>query len=118
MIYENNIKPLYEQDFVESNLVDLISKKELIEKKYANFEKHSEKFGDLIDKDEDFEQDTDLVQKYELLSSKKLIILSHYIKDNDNTSRKVKTISNSFSVAFDDKNSTVPVKLGNSMITF
>ena len=109
-LFENSIEPLYEQEFLESNLVYLISKKELLEKKYAKFEKLNEEIGDLIEKDEDFEQDTELVQRYELLFSKKLTILSIYIKDNDNKLRKGKATSSSHSTVFGDK-SKVPVKL-------
>ena len=102
-----DLESLYgEEEVSENDLIEIISKKELLEKKYKKCEQLSEEIGDLIDKDEDFEKDMEFVQRYEVELSKKLSALSHFIDENKILKEKAK----SDTVRCDSK-SNVTVKL-------
>ena len=111
-LFDNNIAPIYEGN-VAINIVDLISKKDLLEKKYSKFEQLSEEIGELIEKDDDYAKDVDFVQKNELEFSKKLTMLSHFIDKQKDEEKAGKDKGNAKSATHAN---SVPVKLPKFVI--
>ena len=81
------VEKMYEMEIDEKLLIDLKSKEELLKKKYGKFESLSEELGELFDKDDDYNTDAEYVNTQEILYSKKLSTLNHFIGKHQDTKK-------------------------------
>ena len=94
-LFDGEIKDMVENFDPSKNneevLILLKSHKDLLEKKFKKFEEISELIGDQIDKDEDFEADSKMVQVTELQFRKKLAFLNSFIEKNESSKTSSKS---------------------------
>ena len=80
-LFDDSIEPAYEAEkSTKFGLTELLSFKDVLERKYKKFEQLSEEIGELIEKDDEYTKDVEYV--HELLFSKKLTVLSLFMKEN------------------------------------